>query len=296
MSDLVTVVIPAWNGRRDLPACLDALLSQQANVEIVVVDNGSGDGSADLVAECYPQVRLIRHRRNQGFAGGCNAGLQAARGDLLILLNQDTVVQAGWLQAVASAAQDRQVGVVGCKILESDGKTLNHCGGVIDMASVETQHIGAGELDRGQYDEAADVEYVTGAAFALRRDVLEQVGLLDERFFPGYYEDTDYCLRVHQAGYRIRYVPDAVVIHHVSTSTRQDWVRRRFYYYRNRLIFALKHLAPRDLVTRFVPPECERVGTLSPAELYAVQIALYDVLACWPFLAAELHPKAASRD
>lgn len=295
MSDLVTVVIPAWNGRQQLPACLEALLSQQGDIEIVVVDNASSDGSADWVAERYPQVRLIRHQRNLGFAGGCNAGLQAAAGDLLVLLNQDAVVQDGWLRAIAHAARDRQVGIIGCKILEPDAKTLNHCGGALDMEAVETRHLGAGETDRGQYDQASDVEYVTGAAFALRRDVLERVGLLDDRFFPGYYEDADYCVRVRRAGLRIRYVPDAIVIHHVSTSTRRDWVRRRFYYYRNRMLFALKYFSPSEFVVRFGPSERERLSALAPIELSAVQMALYDVLACWPFWAAELYPKVTAQ-
>jgi GT2 family glycosyltransferase len=285
----VSIIIPVWNGREVLPACLDALLAQgYPNFEVIVVDNASADGSADFVSRNYSQVRLIRNRRNLGFARGCNVGLRAAQGDAMVLLNQDTVAQAGWLEALVSALSDPQVGVAGCKILETDGKTLNHCGGSLDIMSARTQHRGAGEPDEGQYDEAVDVEYVTGAALAVRRDVLEHVGLLDERFFPGYYEDADFCLRVREAGFRIRYAPDAVVIHHVSTSTHQHWVHRRFYYYRNRLLFALKHLTPAKFVTQFVLSEREGLCELSPGELHAAQIALTEVLAQWPSLATEL--------
>ena len=285
----VSVIIPVWNGRQYLPICLDALLVQDCpDFEVIIVDNGSADGSADFVAENYSQARLIRNQRNLGFAGGCNVGLRAAHGNVLVLLNQDTVVQPGWLKTLVKALEDPQVGVVGCKILEADGKTLNHCGGSLDLMSAQTQHRGAGELDQGQYDEAVDVEYVTGAALAVRRDVLEQVGLMDERFFPGYYEDTDFCLRVREAGFRIRYVPDAVIIHYVSASTHQHWVRRRFYYYRNRLLFALKHLTPAEFVMQFVPSERERLYELSPGELYAAQIALAELLARWSVLAMEV--------
>jgi hypothetical protein len=204
------------------------------------------------------------------------------------LLNQDAVARSGWLEALIRALADPQIGVAGCKILEADGKTLNHCGGSLDLMSAQTQHRGAGEPDHGQYDEATDVEYVTGAALAVRRDALERVGLMDERFFPGYYEDTDFCLRVRHAGLRIRYVPEAVVIHHVSTSTHQDWVRRRFYYYRNRLLFVLKHLSPAEFALQFVPAERERLREFSPGELYTVQIALAEVSAQWPSSAIEL--------
>lgn len=287
----VSVIVPVWNGRQYLRACFDALLAQNhAALEIIAVDNASSDSSAGFVQEHYPQVRLIRNRRNLGFAGGCNVGLRAAQGNVLVLLNQDTVVQEGWVDAIVEALQDPQVGVVGCKILEADGKTLHHCGGLLDMDAVETQHRGVGEIDRGQYDRPEDVPFVTGAAYALRRDVLERVGLFDELFYPGYYEDTDYCIRVREAGLRVRYVPAAVVVHSVSASTRQDWIRMRFYYYRNRMICALKHLAVQQFVDRFGPAERERLGALSPGELYAARVALSELLTRWPALASHVRP------
>ena len=269
--------------------CLDALLAQDyPDFEVIVVDNASSDGSADFVAEKYPQVRLVCNERNLGFAGGCNVGLRAAAGDVLVLLNQDTVVQPGWLNALASVLDDPGVGVAGCKILEADGVTLSHCGGSLELVSAQTQHYGADELDEGQYDKAVDVDYVTGAAFAVRRDVLDRIGLMDERFFPGYYEDTDFCLRARKASFRIRYVPDAVVIHHVSASTRQHWVRRRFYYYRNRLLFLFKHLSPSQILTEFIPAERERILLLPQGELRAGRTALTEILAMWPLVAREL--------
>jgi cellulose synthase/poly-beta-1,6-N-acetylglucosamine synthase-like glycosyltransferase len=156
------------------------------------------------------------------------------------------------------------------------------------MEAVQTQHRGVGEADQGQYDQAEDVAFVTGAAFALRRDTLQRVGYLDEHFFPGYYEDTDYCIRVREAGLRIRYVPAATVIHHVSTSTRQNWVRMRFYYYRNRMILALKHTPIERFASGFVPAERERLDAASPGELYAARVALSELLARWPDLAGEI--------
>jgi GT2 family glycosyltransferase len=289
-----SVIIPVWNGRPYLRACLEAVLTQGfPSFEIIVVDNASLDRSATFVAENYPQVRLICNQQNLGFAGGCNVGLEAAGGDILVLLNQDTVVQPGWLQTLAQAMEDPDVGVAGCKILEANGKILHHCGGVLDTDSFCTRHRGAGEVDKGQYQQVADVDYVTGAAFAFRRDVLERVGRFDELFFPGYYEDTEYCIRVQKADLRIRYVPDAVVLHHVSTSTRQDWVRMRFYYYRNRMLCILKHLSIDRFVNQFVPSERERLTKLAQGELWAARMALTEVVARWPLLAELLQPDAS---
>jgi glycosyltransferase involved in cell wall biosynthesis len=101
----VSIVVPAWNGRSYLPACLEALLTQAyPDFEVIVVDNASTDGSADLVAEKYPLARLIRNKRNLGFSGGCNAGMRAAQGEAIILLNQDTRVFPGWLTALVGAS------------------------------------------------------------------------------------------------------------------------------------------------------------------------------------------------
>jgi GT2 family glycosyltransferase len=181
----VSVIIPVWNGREYLPGCLDALLAQEyPDFEVIAVDNASVDGSAELIAEQYPQVRLIRSSRNLGFAGGCNAGLKVARGDVLVLLNQDTVVLPGWLLALVEALQQPEVGIVGCKILYPDGKTIQHAGGWIEWPLGLAHHYGHGELDQGQWDQLREVEYVTGAAMAFWGHVVKQIGGMDEGFWP----------------------------------------------------------------------------------------------------------------
>jgi len=248
-----SVIIPVWNGREYLPACLDALLAQDyPDFEVIVVDNASADGSADLVADKYPQVRLIRNHSNLGFAGGCNTGLRVATGEMMVLLNQDTVVQAGWLQALALCLQNPKVGVAGCKILYPDGETIQHAGGWIEWPLGLAHHYGYGERDNGQWDEPRQVEYVTGAAMAFRRSLLELVGLLDEDFWPGYFEDTDFCFRVRKAGYEVWYVPQAVLTHAETTSLR-DTTSVSCAYERGRLRFVLKHLPPSRFLTEFIP-------------------------------------------
>lgn len=254
MSRRASIVIPVLNGKRFLRACLDALLPQvSSDSEVIVVDNGSADGSADFVADNYPTVRLIRNKCNLGFGGACNIGLKAGKGDILILLNVDTRVREGWLSTLTEALQKHEVGVAGCKILYPDGKTIQHAGGWIEWPLGLAHHYGQGEQDTGQWDSPQQVEFVTGAAFAFRRDVMEQVGFLDEGFFPIYFEDTDYCFRVREAGYQIHYLPDSILEHFESTSLTNTTLSMR--YQRGRLRFLLKHLSPERFLEKFVPAE-----------------------------------------
>ena len=256
MSDgLASVIIPVWNGKRYLAQCISAVLAQEdVDCEIIAVDNASSDGSADWVAATFPAVRLIRHGQNLGFSGGCNAGLKAASGDVLVLLNQDARVCPGWLSALRGALEDPRVGVAGCRVLYPDGETLQHAGGRIEWPLGLARHDGQGELTGQQWAAPRQVEYVTGAAMAFRRDVMDRVGLLDEGFWPGYFEDADYCFRVREGGYEVWYIPDAAVIHEETTSLTQPAALARAYE-RGRLRFTLKHTSPRRFLESFVPAE-----------------------------------------
>jgi GT2 family glycosyltransferase len=275
-----SIIVLSWNGMKYLEDCLSAALEQAyPDFELIVVDNASTDGSAEFVAVDFPQVRLVRNERNLGFAGGNNVGLRAAKGDMLVLLNQDTVVQPGWLMALAETLQDSSVGIAGSKILDFDRKALSHAGGRLLEPTLIGVHIGAGEWDEGQYDEPADVKYVTGAAMATRRDVIDRVGLLDESFFPAYYEDVDWCLRVAAAGFKIRYCPRATVWHDESSSTRNHWPRKHYFHYRARLMLLLKHFSPEFIVEEFAPAEAQRLQHVDGSELRAAHAALAERLA-----------------
>jgi GT2 family glycosyltransferase len=234
---------------------LDALVAQEpAGFEILAVDNASTDGSGDLITERYPGVQLIREESNLGFAGACNVGLRAAAGKVLVLLNQDTRVFEGWLDALARACREPAVGVAGCKALYPDGKTIQHAGGRLEWPLGMGSHEGCGEPDGDAWSVARPVDYVTGAAMAFRHQVWDELGPLDEGFWPGYYEDTDFCYRVRQAGYEVWYTPDACLIHDESTAlggSRELQVA----FNRGRLRFVLKHLPPRRLLAEFVPAE-----------------------------------------
>ncbi len=234
-----SVIILTWNGMAYLEACLNAVLAQvYPDFEVIVVDNASTDGSAELVTERYPQVRLIRNERNLGFAAGNNIGLRAAAGDVLVLLNQDTEVRPGWLAALVEAVQNPAIGIVGCKLLYPDG-TIQHAGAYLDEVRGASEHYGRYELDTGQYDTPREVEFVTGAAVALTRATLSRVGELDEGFAPVYYEDVDWCYRVREAGLRVWYCPQAAAVHYESTSIQDinHAHRATAHYGRLRLLF-----------------------------------------------------------
>jgi GT2 family glycosyltransferase len=284
-----SVIIPVWNGRQHLVECLDALLAQDyPDFEVIAVDNASTDGSAEFVVENYPTVRLIRNERNLGFAGGCNVGLRAAEGDVLVVLNQDVIVQPGWLSALVGGLEAPGVGIAGAKLLEPDGCTLSHAGGYLKWPLAIGLHIGVAETDQGQYDVARDVEYVTGASLAARSEALDDIGLLDERFYPAFYEDVDLCWRARRAGWRVKYEPRAVALHDEASSTRHHWLSRHYYHYRNRLLFLLKHFSPSQVFGEFVPAEKERISHLPSDELRAGHVALAEILSMWSLIAGDL--------
>jgi GT2 family glycosyltransferase len=240
-----TVIILSWNGVEELPACLDAALAQEgAAVDLLVVDNGSADGSAALVRERYPVVRLVENGRNLGFAAGMNVGMRLLRDtaeppDVVVLLNQDTIVAPDWLRSIlAPFEEDDQIGAVGCKIYYSDGRTLQHAGAWIEPARAIPRHYGYGESDQGQYDQPRTFEYVTGAALALRMRALDQVGLLDEGY-THFFEDVDLCWRLRRASYLVHYAP-AATLRHAESRSVADPVRRGALFNRNRLRYIAK--------------------------------------------------------
>jgi GT2 family glycosyltransferase len=274
-----SVIVLTWNGIGYLESCLDSVLAQEyANLEIIVVDNGSNDGSPDFVARRYPQIRLIRNRRNLGFAAGSNIGLLAATGDVLVLLNQDTEVQPGWLVALVNTFADAEVGLVGCKLRYPDG-TIQHAGGVLHGPRSESEHIGRHEPDRGQFDQFAEPDFVTAAALGISRSALATIGLLDHEFSPAYYEDTDWCYRARAAGLRVVYQPHAVGVHHESTTTDSSSLVQKFALNQGRLRFAFKHHPLDRLINEFLPAEVAWLAATDLSEdVMAAQRAYHNTM------------------
>jgi len=283
--DRISVVVLSYNGKSYLEDCLRSVLAQSHSpYQLIVVDNASSDGSPELVRERFPQVQLIRNRRNLGYAGGMNVGLRKARGEVIALLNQDTVVQENWLAELARAFEmDMKIGVAGCKILFADGITIQHAGGIIRYPQALPDHYGYGQLDEGQHDRMREVGYVTGAALAIRKRLLEEIGYFDEGFFPGYYEEVDLCFRAREAGYKVVYLPQAVVIHYESTTMKRDSYNYRRAMHRNRLRFILKWYSFRQLKEDFYPAENNWLrARKSESERRGLRRAYLETLLLWP--------------
>lgn len=221
MTPQVSVVILNWNGRHLLPDCLAALDTQTfRDFEVIVVDNGSQDGSPEWLAAQYPAVRLLKNTTNLGFAAANNQGLRASQAPLILLLNNDAQPAPGCLQAlVGAAAHHTWAAMFACKILQQAAPDR------MDSAGIEVDR--AGVAWNCGWDEAAtehiqplEVFGPSGAAAFYRRELLDQIGLLDDDFF-AYYEDVDLAWRAQWAGYRCLYVPEATATHiHSATAGR----------------------------------------------------------------------------
>jgi GT2 family glycosyltransferase len=254
MAPKISVIVLAWNGEAFLEACLASILDQDyPAIELIVVDNASTDRSVATIERYCPPARLIRNTANLGFAGGNNVGLQAASGEIVLLVNQDALLRPGCLLALAGAFEHAAAGIVGCKATFRGGERLQHAGGWVEWPLGLAHHYGYQEADRGQWDQPRQVEFVTGAALAARRTVLERIGPLDEQFWPAYFEDVDFCLRAAAAGFEVWYAPKAVIEHYESASTDRERLSRL--YQKGRLRLVLKHLSPARFLGEFVPAE-----------------------------------------
>jgi len=233
--------------------------------EILVIDNASTDGSAEFVAERFPDVRLARLPCNLGYAGGVNHGLHLARGDRFFIFNQDLELCTGWLSYMSAALQEPSVGIVGCKILYPDGR-LQHAGGSIRWPQALPNHYGHLQEDDGRWDQIREVDYVTGAAWGFSTALVHRIGMLDASFWPGYFEEVDFCFRASDAGFRVCYIPEAIAIHAESTTLTQGSEQYLRAFHQNRLRFALKRLSPQRFVEEFTPAELTWLEDLCPLE------------------------------
>lgn len=216
---LLSVMFPNWNGG-DEPLVLLASLDRSGypadRLDIVMVDNGSTDGSASRVAAAHPTVRIIRNLTNRGFAAAVNQAIAASRGTLLFITNDDVTVAPGSLTALVEYLDAHpDVGVVGGRVVAKDDPTQTLFAG-------KTFSFWTGlQRPNPRPDRARDVDFIEGAALLTRRSVVERIGGFDERFAPAYWEDVDFCLRVRRAGLRVRYAPAATFTHRRSASLRQ---------------------------------------------------------------------------
>ena len=300
MSAEYAVGLLAYNGRAFLDTCLASVLAQEPPpAEVVVVDNASTDDSADFVAETYPQVRLIRNATNVGVAAGYNQAAEALSSPLVILLNQDLRLLPGCLAALAETFDAPDVAVVGAKLLYADEQTIQHAGGHLQWPLFLAQHYGYGEADGVAWDTELSsdgeppVDYVTGAVFAVRKSVWDELDGFDALFSPAYFEEVDYCWRAKARGERIVYQPRARAIHYETTTLGKGGRRYLELYHRNRLRLALKDATLEHLLAHFARCEARRTAGLrvsgdasAVVELDAVRLAYTDAAANLDLIAA----------
>ncbi|MCB9138666.1 MAG: glycosyltransferase family 2 protein [Caldilineaceae bacterium] len=239
----LSIIIATWNNAGDIQACLASLPAgfRDLTGEVIVVDNASTDDTAERIAANFPAVTLLRNAENEGFARANNRGMVQARGRYILLLNPDTIVEPGALQML-SAYLDEQphVGAAGPRLARPDGTIQRSCLRFVSLRALVTGYLRGGDYLPAATSRPSRVEGLSGAALLLRRRALDEVGLLDERFFM-YGEDTDICYRLNQAGWAVCYYPSAHIIHLGGQSAGQipaeTYVRRRM----AQLQFVRKH-------------------------------------------------------
>jgi GT2 family glycosyltransferase len=267
---LVSIVVVLYDSADCIGPCISSLASLEYRpFELIMVDNASSDDSARLARE-YTQKEgldciVSRLGRNRGFAAATNHCISMSTGDVIMLLNPDAEVYPDTLGALVDALREPEVGIAGCKVYYPDEETLQHAGGFIRDNGL-TWHYGVNEKDVGQYDEPADVSYVTGAALAVKREVLDRAGPLDAGYFPAYFEETDLCLRARRAGYRVVYAPRARLVHHESVTVGKFTERYYYLYHKNRIRFMLKNYSWRFLLDRALPFEQRWLSMIEPEE------------------------------
>jgi len=253
----VSVIILSYNNQKILSQTINSLIdSVSPEVEIVVVDNGSADGSVKYL-KGLRRVKAIFSPKNLGFTGGNNLGIKYGLdngADYLLLLNNDVLIKEDFIKPMIEFMEkNEKAGILGPKIYfapgyefhqdrysdKEKGRVIWYAGGRIDWNNVVASHRGVDEVDQGQYDQVEETEFVTGCCLLARREVFEEVGLLDDRYFL-YYEDADFCQRARKKGWSVIYFPRARIWHLNAASSGSGGKLHDYFITRNRLLFGFR--------------------------------------------------------
>ena len=254
----LSVVIPSYNTRDLLEQALRTVAeaSGDIGVEVIVIDNNSHDGSADMVAEKFPEVELIRTERNLGFGGANNVAFEHVQGRYVLLLNSDTIVRPDTLRTlVAFMDEHPEAGAAGCRILDPDGTLQLDCRRSFPTPAAafykltglsrmfpDSRHFARYNLTYLDPDEVNEVDALSGSCMMVRRQVLEEVGGFDEAYFM-YGEDLDWAYRMRQLGWKIVYNGQVIVLHHKGASSRQRDRQSILAFHEAMELFFRKHYA-----------------------------------------------------
>ena len=238
----VSIITINYNGLEDTCALIESIPFNE-NMEVIVVDNASKHQEADIISQRYPQVKVIKSKKNLGFAGGNNLGIQAAQGIYLFLINNDTFFKEFKINALIGRIESSpETGIVCPKIRFAWGKNPIQFAGYTPLSKITVRNnaIGFGEEEHGQYETAHPTPYAHGAAMMVRRDAIDKVGLIPECYFL-YYEELDWSMKFIRAGYQIWYEPKCTIFHKESQTTGQNSPLRTYYLTRNRLLLVRRN-------------------------------------------------------
>lgn len=242
------VIVLSNNRRDDTLTCIESLhQSDYENMKILLLDNLSKDDLVEVIAQKYSDVEIIRLKENLGYAGNNNVGIQAALeqgAEWLFVLNDDTTLDPACLSMLIKVGErDAKIGILGPMVYHFDEpQVIQSAGGSLGKYWLST-HLGKDEMDRGQFQTAHEVEWISGCAILVRRALIEQVGTLDPNFFL-YWEETEWCIRARKAGWHIFHVPQAKLWHKGVQRNYQPKPYVTYYVTRNRLFTLAKHKAP----------------------------------------------------
>ena len=301
----VSVIILTCNGIKHIFNCLESVYkSTYQNYEVIVVDNGSRDGTPELINKEFPQVKLILNKKNFGFTGGNNIGIEQVTGDVVFLLNDDTKIHPDLINTLVEELESSsEIGIVGPKIyFMNEPEKIWFAGGKIDWIKSDSFHLGRDLTDKELINDLKkEVDFITGCALMIKREVIEKIDLLDNRFF-AFYEDADWCKKAKKAGYKVVYIPFGGVWHIKSaTASRiflddlksqikgENIIRRiniyfkmiiryifnrnmqKYRIYRNRFIFFMRHASFKYKITFFI----RFIFIFTPMFLWSITVEMF---------------------
>lgn len=265
-STMISIIIPLFNGERVIENCIASILnsSKYCDYEILIIDDGSTDNSAEVVKKyTSSNIILLKNNRNLGFVKTVMKGISKARGDIIVLLNMDTIVAHDWLAELIRPLQTcRTIGITGSKMFSMDGDNIQHAGGFLDENAL-SHHIGKGEQDSDRYNQEKEVEYVCGASMACRKELFNKIGGLDLGYAPMYYEEIDVAHKFRKAGYKIKYIPSSRLRHHGEYALQNNRDRLFYFSTRNRLRYILKTYPVKKVLFTFLYNEVKYYNTIS---------------------------------
>lgn len=245
----ISIIVVNWNGLKDTLKCLDSLHQlNYFNYEIIIVDNGSSDDSITVIKESFPHIQIIETKKNLGFAGGNNVGIKKAlenKADYIFLLNNDTIVDKNiCLNFVSFIKNNNKAGILGARIYKMNQMDyIDHQGGKWNQNIAEFESYNSKSNEN--LNDNRQVDYVTGCAFFIKKEVVETIGFLEEKFFL-MWEETDYCYRAKKKGFEIWAIPSAIIWHKVSSSFIGGKPHTHYYWWRNRLFWINRNLSNKE--------------------------------------------------